>query len=112
LQSFQFPVAEIQEDNDMMDKELYQQKMQAQLAERTADVDKLRARASRASADTQLKMNEQIKLLDSKTAEGKAKLSELSTAGDDVWESIREGVESDWDSLRSAVSDAAANFKH
>jgi len=95
----------------MMDKKLYQKKMQAQLDEWKADVDKLRARASRASADTQLKMNEQISALDSKIAEGKAKLSELSGAGEDAWESIRDGVESAWDSLRSAVSDAAAKFK-
>jgi len=95
----------------MMDKELYQRKMQAQLDEWKADVDKLRARASRASADTQLKMNEQINALDIKIAEGKVKLSELSAAGEDAWESIREGVESAWDSLKSAVSDAAAKFK-
>jgi hypothetical protein len=96
----------------MMDRELYQQKMRAQMDEWKAGVDKLRARASKASADTQLKMNEQIKVLDSKIAEGKAKLSELSRAGDDAWESIREGMESAWDSLRSAVSDAATKFRH
>jgi len=96
----------------MKDKELYQQKMQAQLDEWKADVDKLRARASRAGADTQLKMNAQISALDSNIAEGKARLSELSRAGEDAWESIREGVESAWDVLRSAVSDAAAKFKN
>ena len=95
----------------MKDKELYQRKMQAQLDEWKADVDKLKAKASRASADTQLKMNEQIKVLDSKIAEGKARLSELSRAGEDAWESIREGMESAWDSLKSAVSDAAKKFK-
>ena len=95
----------------MKDKELYQRKMQAQLDEWKADVDKLKAKASRASADTQLKMNEQIKVLDSKIAEAKAKLSELSRAGEDAWESIREGMESAWDSLKSAVSDAAKKFK-
>jgi hypothetical protein len=56
-------------------------------------------------------MNEQIKALDSKIAEGKAKSSELSRAGEDAWESIWEGVESAWDSLKSALSDAAAKFK-
>ena len=95
----------------MIDKDLYQRKMQAQLDEWKADVDKLKARASGASADTQLKMNEQIKVLDSKIAEGKAKLSELSRAGEDAWESVREGVESAWDSLKSAISDAATKFK-
>lgn len=95
----------------MKDKELYQRKMQAQLDEWKADVDKLKAKASRASADTQLKMNEQIKVLDRKIAEGKAKLSELSRAGEDAWESIRDGMESARDSLKSVVSDAAKKFK-
>jgi hypothetical protein len=56
-------------------------------------------------------MNERIKALDSRIAEGKAKLSELSRAGEDAWESLREGVESAWDSLKSAVSDVVAKFK-
>jgi flagellar biosynthesis chaperone FliJ len=95
----------------MMDKELYQRKLQAQLDEWEADVDKLKAKASSASADKQLKMNEQIRVLDSKIAESKTKLSELSRAGEDAWESIREGVESALDSLKSAASDAAMKFK-
>lgn len=95
----------------MTDKELYQQKKQAQLDEWRAEVDKLKARASGASADAQLKMNKQIKALESKIEEGKTKLSRLAEASEDAWESIKDGVESAWDSLKSAVSDAAAKFK-
>lgn len=95
----------------MSDKELYQQKMQAQLDEWKAEVDKLKAKASGASADAQLEMNKQIKALESKIEEGKAKLSELAKAGEDAWESIKDGVESAWGSLKSAVSDAASKFK-
>ena len=65
----------------MSDKELYQQKMQAKLDEWKAEVDKLKAKASGASADAQLEMNKQIKALESKIEEGKAKLSELAIAG-------------------------------
>ena len=95
----------------MMDKELYQRKMRAKLDELEADVDKLKAKASSLSADAQLEMNEQIRALDSKIAEGKTKLSELSRAGEEAWDSIKEGVESAWDSLKVAVSDAASKFK-
>ena len=65
----------------MGDKELYEQKKQAQLDEWKADLDKLKAKASGASADAQLEMNKQIKALESKIEEGKAKLSELAKAG-------------------------------
>ena len=95
----------------MSDKELYLQKMRAQLDEWKADVDILKAKASRTSADAQLKMNKQIEMLESKIEEGKTKLSELSSASEDAWESLKEGVESAWDSLKSAVSDAATKFK-
>jgi hypothetical protein len=50
----------------MTDKELYQQKKQAQLDEWRAEVNKLKARASGASADAQLEMNKQIKALESR----------------------------------------------
>jgi hypothetical protein len=95
----------------MSDKEIYLQKMRAQLDEWKADVDKLKARASRASADARLESNKQIEMLESKIENGKKKLSELSRAGEGAWESLREGVDSAWDSLKSAVSDAAAKFK-
>lgn len=76
-----------------------------------AEVDKLKAKASMASADAQLEMNKQIKAFESKIEEGKAKLSELAGAGEDAWESIKGSVESAWGSLKSAVSDAASKFK-
>ena len=95
----------------MNDKELYQQKMKARLDEWEADVDKLKAKASGASADVQLDMNRQIKALERNIEEGKAKLSELAEAGEDAWESIKDGVESAWDSLKSAATDAASKFK-
>ncbi len=95
----------------MTDRELYLQKMQAQLDEWKAEVDKLKAKASGASADAQLEMKQQIQALDGKIEEGKAKLSELGEASEDAWDSIKEGMESAWDSLKSAVSDAATKFK-
>lgn len=95
----------------MNDKELYQQKMQARLDEWKAEVDKLKAKASGASADVQLDMNKQIKVLERSIEEGKAKLSELAEASEDAWGSIKDGVESAWDSLKSAATDAAGKFK-
>lgn len=95
----------------MSDKELYQQKKQAQLDEWRAELDKLKAKASGVSADAQLEMNKQIKGLESKVAEGKTKLLQLAEAGDDAWESIKDGVESSWNTLKSAVEDAAEKFK-
>ncbi len=95
----------------MSDRELYQKKMQAKLDEWKAMVDVLKARASGLSADAQLETKGQIKALENKIQEGKTKLSELAVAGEDSWVSVRQGVESAWDALKSAVGDAAARFK-
>ena len=84
----------------MSDKELYQQKKQSQLDEWKADVDKLKAKVSGASADAQLEINKQIRDLESRIEKGKAKLSELAEAGEDAWESIKDGVKSAWEKLQ------------
>ncbi len=47
----------------MNEKELYQQKKQAQLNEWKAEFDKLKAKASGASADAQLELNKQIAVI-------------------------------------------------
>ncbi len=95
----------------MNEKELYQQKKQAELDEWKAEIGKLKARASGASADAQLGLNRQIEALEGKFEEGKTKLAEVVDASADAWESIKEGVESTWDSMKSAFSDAADKFK-
>jgi len=96
----------------MNDRELYHQKRRAQLDEWRADVDKLSARASQASASAQLEMNKKVKELHGILETGEAKLTELSSAGDDAWHSLKGGVESAWDSIKSAISDAASSFKN
>ncbi len=60
----------------MNEKELYKQKKQAKLDEWEAEVDKLKAKASGVSADVQLKLNKQIKELEGKVEQGKAKLAD------------------------------------
>lgn len=95
----------------MNDKKLYLKKKQAQLDEWKADLDKLKAKASGASADSQLELNQHIAALDGKIKEGKVKLDEVSDANDDAWESIKKGVESSWGALKSAFNDAKSKYK-
>lgn len=95
----------------MSEKELYQQKKQAQLDEWEAEVNRIKAKASGASANAQLELNKEINALEGKIEQGKAKLAEIADASEDAWESIKEGVDSAWDSLKSAVNDAAEKFK-
>lgn len=95
----------------MNEKELYQQEKQAQLDEWKADIDKLKAKASGAGADAQIELNKQVKALEGKIEEGKAKLAEIADASEDAWESIKDGVESAWDSMKSAFSETVDKVK-
>jgi hypothetical protein len=95
----------------MKEKDLFQQKKQAQLNEGKADVAKLKAKASGASADAQMEMNKQIKVVENQIKESKAKLSEFAKSGNEAWENLKDGVESAWDSLKHGVKEAAEKFK-
>lgn len=95
----------------MKDRDLYQKKKQAQLDEWNAEIAKLKAKASIASADAQLQMNKQIRAIESQFEENRTKLAEFAKAGEDAWESLKAGMEDAWASLKTGVHDAAAKFK-
>lgn len=95
----------------MSDKELYRQKMQAHLDEWKAELEKLKARASRADAETRMKMKDDITDLEKKLEAGRAKLSELEKTSGEAWGSVRTGMDAAWKSLKAGFSDAASKFK-
>jgi len=103
--------ANMQQEKMMNEKALYQQKKQAQLDAWKADVDKLKAKASGASADTQLALNKQIEVLEGTIGEGEAKLGRIADASEEAWALIKESGESSWGLMKAAFSDAAARFK-
>lgn len=95
----------------MNEKEVYQQKKQAQLDEWKAEVDKLKAQASGASADAELELNRKIGSLEGRIEDGKSKLAEFADASENAWEATKDGVESAWNSMESAFNDVAAKFR-
>lgn len=94
----------------MNDKELYQQKIQAEFDASKAQIDKFKAEASGASADAQLEMHKQIKQLDEKMSEGKTKLAELVDASEEKFDDLKKGVESIWQSTKSTLHHASKYF--
>ncbi len=95
----------------MSEKEIYEQKIKAKLEEWRSEIDKMRAKASGASADAKLEINKKADELEAKIKEGKNKLAELVDASDDQWQSMKDDLDSKWESLKSAFSDAALKFK-
>ena len=67
-------------------KEAYQLKLNAQLDEWNAEIDKMKAEANKVvNANAQLKYYKQIKSLRLKQEAAREKLEELKEADEDVW---------------------------
>ncbi|MDZ7801102.1 MAG: hypothetical protein U5K81_09960 [Trueperaceae bacterium] len=99
------------EGAEMDDRTLYQQKMQARLDSMKAEVDRLEAKASEADADAKLELNRRIEALKSRIDDGRSKLTELSQASGDAWESVRKGVDDAMTSLGEAFEGAKDAFR-
>lgn len=95
----------------MNKKEVYQKKLQAQLNEWSAEIDKLKAKADKAEVDAQLEYYKQIEELRSMQEAAKSKLAELKEASNDAWGDLKAGMDSTWDSLSSALKSATSRFK-
>ncbi|MFA4885378.1 MAG: hypothetical protein WC601_06345 [Desulfotomaculaceae bacterium] len=89
----------------------YQGKMEAQLSEWGAELDKLADRADKAKADTKQGYHDQIEALRSKHASMNAKLQELKTSSDDAWGDLKEGLDHSWDQVKDTFTKAIARFK-
>ena len=92
-------------------KKIYQQKLEAQLDEWTADIDKMKAKADKVEADAQLEYYERIESLRRKQQAAQEKLQELSDASEDAWEDLKSGIELAWESLGEAVKSAKSRLK-
>lgn len=92
-------------------KESYEKKLQAQLDEWSAEIDQLKAKADKASADAQIEYSRQVEELQARQEEAKRKLAELREAGDGAWEDLKAGAENARDALGSALESARARFR-
>lgn len=94
----------------MKQQEVYQHKLQTQLAEWSAAIDQLKARADKAEADVKAGYDEQVGDLQQKLDIAQKKLDELQQARDDVWESLKADVEAVSNNLGESVNSATARF--
>ena len=91
-------------------KKSYEEKIRAQLDEWRDDIDRLKERAMHAGAETKLKYQENIDRLELRMKEGRSKLKDLAESGDDAWDSIREGAESIWETMKVTFKEVKEKF--
>ncbi len=95
----------------MSKKEAYIQRLQAQLDEWGAEIQKLKAKAGKAEADARIEYHEILEDLKEKQEKAKGKIKELRQAGDEAWKDMRSGIENAWNNLRESVKSAISKFK-
>lgn len=98
----------------MKDKrKAYEEKLDAQLEEWNAQVALLKAKADKAKAEAEAKIEyyKTIEALQHKQDEARTKLHELKTAGDEAWEDLKTGAEKAWAEVKTAFHIAASKFK-
>ncbi|MGA7306893.1 MAG: hypothetical protein WBW88_18615 [Rhodothermales bacterium] len=96
----------------MTNKEAYQKKMEAQLNEWKADIDKLKAKADMQSVDMRREFQEQIRDLRSMQETAGRKLATLKEAGDDAWEDLKDGIDSAWASFGKKLNSAKSRLRN
>ncbi|OOV88367.1 coiled coil domain-containing protein [Oceanospirillum linum] len=95
----------------MSKKEAYQQKVEAQLDEWKADIDKLKSKADQANASAQVEYYEQIEQLKTKQEAVSSKFEELRNSSDDAWSDVKSGLELAKESLSEAMDSASKRFR-
>jgi hypothetical protein len=96
---------------DSQKRKAYEEKIDAQLKEWSAQIDLLKARADKAKAEAKIDYYKTIEALQRRQEEAAARLKELKNAGDAAWEDVKKGAEKAWAEIKTAYKDAASRFK-
>jgi hypothetical protein len=92
-------------------KEAYKQKAEAELDLAHARLTEFKAKAKKFTADTHIKYAKHIEELEHGVETSKARLKELSEAGEDNWDKFKDAFERTLSALRKTMHDTAEKFK-
>jgi predicted ATP-binding protein involved in virulence len=100
------------EEAAMTDKrKAFEEKLDAQIKEWTAQIALFKAKADNARAEAKVEYYKTIESLQHKRDAAKKKLHELKESGDEAWDGLKAGAEKAWDEVKKAFHAAAAKFK-
>jgi DNA repair exonuclease SbcCD ATPase subunit len=92
-------------------KEEYRERLEAQLKEWKAKIDRLEERTSTVSSEAKAELMQDIEELRRKKVVVKEKWSELQKASGDAWDTTKEGVEKAAAELKHAFDKVVSRFK-
>jgi small-conductance mechanosensitive channel len=88
----------------MNDKKLYQERKQAQIDEYELKLKELKDQLTEFDADTNRKLDEQIKIVESKLEEGKARLEAIIKASKEEFEAHKKAIDDTFMSINTHLS--------
>jgi F0F1-type ATP synthase membrane subunit b/b' len=94
----------------MDDKNAYISKIEAQLDEWRAEIDKMQAKAKGASADARMKWQKEVDDLRAMQKEAEVKLDKLKAEQSAAWTNFKSDVEASWERLGKAVRSSVNEF--
>lgn len=96
----------------MTDKrKAFEEKLDAQLREWSAEIALLKAKADKAKAEVKIEYYKTLETLQGKQDVARTKLRELRSAGDDAWEDVKTGAENVWAEIKALIQNATSRFK-
>src|SRR5712664_3321776 len=84
-------------------KNAYISKLEAQMKEWEAELDRLKAKAQKAVAQGRINYEKQLNESGAKREALRRKVEELKKSGEDRWEALKAGVEGAWNEFKSSV---------
>jgi|GEM_PF-2187531 len=94
----------------MNSQEHYKEKVSAQLDELEAEINKLKAVASKDKAELRIKFDKYIDELEKKRQHVGEKLADIKDSGDQAMDDVQRGLKEAWDRLEIAQKAAKARF--
>ncbi len=95
----------------MEKRDLYLEKINAQVEQYGAKLAEMRGKAAEANADIKLEYLNQVEKLEDKRDGLKAKYEELKKSSENSWENMKDGTENAWNEFKEAVAKATERFK-
>jgi hypothetical protein len=87
------------------------EKLKGQLAEWRADLDRLEAKAKKASSDAELRYQKEIVELRQKAEEAQETLLKIQEGDQDAWKDLKKGAENMWGAFKKSFVKAKSEFK-
>ncbi|MEX0924161.1 MAG: hypothetical protein WDZ84_15450 [Rhodovibrionaceae bacterium] len=94
----------------MDNQDVYIKRLQVQMEEWENEIERLRIKADKASADAQIEYRKQLEELRKRQDEMQAQYEKLNRAGNDAWSDVRDGADKAWMEFDAAIKRALTRF--